>query len=134
MTVAHFAGSCVVLTDPGVPLRSPPGFMLSPRFAGSCKVYRMTKLRFISPLALLLLLALPCCGCARDRSCTIAWQATLAGSEIPEGFGVNIHFTDPRPGEIKMLSDAGFRWVRMDLKWDLTEKEPGRFDFSSYDR
>ena len=33
-----------------------------------------------------------------------------------------------------MLSEGGFRWVRMDLKWDLTEKEPGRYDFSAYDR
>ena len=32
--VAHFAGSAVVFNDPGVPLRSTPGFMLSPRFAG----------------------------------------------------------------------------------------------------
>ena len=33
-----------------------------------------------------------------------------------------------------MLSEAGFRWVRMDLKWDATETEPGRYDFSAYDR
>ena len=32
-----------------------------------------------------------------------------------------------------MLSEGGFRWVRMDLKWDSTEKEPGRYDFSAYD-
>ena len=50
------------------------------------------------------------------------------------GLGVTIDFTDPRPGEIKMIADAGFRWVRMDFKWDATEKERGRYDFSSYDR
>ena len=53
---------------------------------------------------------------------------------IPDGFGVNIDFTDPRPGEMKMLSEAGFRWVRMDLKWDLTEPAKGQYDFAAYDR
>ena len=55
-------------------------------------------------------------------------------SVIPQGLGVNIHFTDPQPGEIKMIAAAGFRWVRMDLKWDMTERERGRYDFASYDR
>jgi hypothetical protein len=53
---------------------------------------------------------------------------------MDQSFGVNIHFTDPQPGEIKMIADAGFRWVRMDLKWDLTERERGRYDFTAYDR
>ncbi|HVS21436.1 MAG TPA: cellulase family glycosylhydrolase [Pyrinomonadaceae bacterium] len=53
---------------------------------------------------------------------------------ILDGLGVNIHFTDPQPGEIKMLADAGFRWVRMDFKWDATEKQRGLYDFSAYDR
>ena len=33
-----------------------------------------------------------------------------------------------------MLSEAGFRWVRMDLKWDSTETRQGLYDFSAYDR
>ena len=85
--------------------------------------------RLISSLVLFVLLALPCSGCVRDRSCTFVRQSNSSGSEIPAGFGVNIHFTDPRPGEMKMLAAAGFRWVRMDLKWDATESEPGRYDF-----
>jgi hypothetical protein len=94
----------------------------------------MTKLRFINPLVLVLILTLPCLGCIRDKSCTFVSQSTASGPDIPEGFGVNIDFTDPPPGEIKMLSEGGFRWVRMDLKWDLTETENGRYDFSPYDR
>src|SRR6185295_973894 len=92
------------------------------------------KPRFINPLVLLLIFTLPCFGCIRDRSCTFISEPTSAATEIPESFGVNIDFTDPRPGEIKMLSEAGFRWVRMDRKWDVTETEPGRYDFSPYDR
>lgn len=53
---------------------------------------------------------------------------------VPEGLGVNIHFTDPRPGEMEMLAAAGFRWIRMDFAWGGTEREKGRYDFQAYDR
>ncbi len=53
---------------------------------------------------------------------------------VPEGLGVNIHFTDPRPGEMEMLAEAGFSWVRMDFAWGGTEREKGKYDFSAYDR
>jgi len=67
----------------------------------------------------------PCRGC---------WLASPDAPTIDQSFGVNIHFTDPQPGEIKMIADAGFRWVRMDLKWELTESERGHYDFTPYDR
>lgn len=67
----------------------------------------------------------PCRGC---------WLASTESSTIDQSFGVNIHFTEPKPGEIKMIADAGFRWLRMDLKWDETERERGRYDFAEYDR
>ena len=94
----------------------------------------MRTLRFINPLVLLVVFTLPCSGCARAGDCTFLPQSTATAPVIPDGFGVNIDFTDPRPGEIKMLSEGGFRWVRIDLPWDATETEPGRYDFSSYDR
>ena len=50
-----------------------------------------------------------------------------------DGLGVNIHFTQPQPGELEMIRAAGFRWVRMDFTWAATEPEAGRFDFSKYD-
>ena len=50
-----------------------------------------------------------------------------------DGLGVNIHFTEPQPGELEMIRAAGFRWVRMDLTWATTEPEPGRYDFAKYD-
>lgn len=55
-------------------------------------------------------------------------------SPVPDGFGVNIHFTDPKPGEMKMLADAGFKWVRMDFNWGATERKPGEYNFDEYDR
>ena len=33
-----------------------------------------------------------------------------------------------------MIEDAGFRWVRMDFIWQITEPERGKYDFSRYDR
>jgi len=53
---------------------------------------------------------------------------------LPDGLGVNIHFTDPRSGEMEMLGAGGFTWVRMDFKWAATETQKGKYDFSAYDR
>src|SRR4026209_1804774 len=89
-------------------------------------------LRFQIVTAFLLVVMLPLSGCARSNNC--GFNTPSAASVIPDGLGVNIHFTDPRPGELKMLSEAGFRWVRMDLKWDLTETARGEYDFAPYDR
>jgi hypothetical protein len=72
-------------------------------------------------------------ACTSDSDCKFG-SITASTQPIPQGLGVNIHFTDPQPGEVKMIADAGFRWVRMDLKWDVTEHERGRYDFGEYDR
>ncbi|NLF72739.1 MAG: cellulase family glycosylhydrolase [Candidatus Anammoximicrobium sp.] len=53
---------------------------------------------------------------------------------VPEGLGVNIHFTDPRPGEMELLAEAGFRWIRMDFAWGGTERQKGQYDLDAYDR
>ncbi|HEY0075679.1 MAG TPA: cellulase family glycosylhydrolase [Abditibacteriaceae bacterium] len=58
---------------------------------------------------------------------------SLPTLRVPQGAGVNIHFTDAKAGEMKMLSGA-FRIVRMDLFWADIEKEKGVYDFSAYDR
>ncbi len=64
-----------------------------------------------------------------------AAQSTgLPTGAIPNGLGVNIHFTDPRPGEIEMLAAGGFQWVRMDFAWERTEQIKERYDFALYDR
>jgi hypothetical protein len=51
-----------------------------------------------------------------------------------DGLGVNIHFTEPQPGELEMIKAAGFKWVRMDFAWAGTEREAGKYDFAAYDR
>jgi len=58
----------------------------------------------------------------------------LFSPRIPDGFGLDIHFTSPAPGEMKMIADSGVRWIRMDFLWPATEKAKGVYDFSEYDR
>jgi len=68
-------------------------------------------------------------------SCLRGGDVSLPDGRDPvSGMGVNIHFTDPKPGELEMLARAGFRWIRMDLTWSQTEKAAGVYDFSAYDR
>jgi hypothetical protein len=81
-----------------------------------------------------LLLALAVSADHTSALCRGCWLASSGAPTIDQIFGVNIHFTEPQPGEIKMIADAGFRWVRMDLKWDATERERDRYDFTAYDR
>lgn len=67
-------------------------------------------------------------GCA-------AWSAAAFGNDdVASASGVNIHFTDARPGELEMMKAAGFRHIRMDLTWAATEKKKGEYDFSAYER
>ena len=66
-------------------------------------------------------------------NCPQAWSSTAHSATLEQGLGVNIHFTEPEPGEMKMIADAGFRWVRTHFKWEATERERGHYDFSAYD-
>jgi hypothetical protein len=53
---------------------------------------------------------------------------------VPDGLGVNIHFTDPAPGEMARFAEAGYRFDRNDLAWAGIERQAGEYDFSAYDR
>jgi len=73
-------------------------------------------------------------GCISSAHPAAPWPSDNSAPAIPGALGVNIHFTDPRPGELAMLAAAGFRWVRMDFVWQSTENSRGTYDFSAYDR
>ena len=92
----------------------------------------MTLRTFLILLTLFLSLSISADRTRND--CPKAWSKTSNPTTLDRGLGVNIHFTDPQPGEIKMIAAAGFRWVRMDFVWAETEKARGRYDFSAYDR
>ncbi len=70
----------------------------------------------------------------KSNQCDGCWLPPVNAPTVTEGLGVNIHFTDAKPGEVKMIADAGFRWVRTDFIWEITERERGRYDFTAYDR
>ena len=59
---------------------------------------------------------------------------SLPSETVPDGLGVNIHFIDAQPGELDMVAEGGFRWIRMDFNWAAIEKERGKYDFAAYDR
>lgn len=83
--------------------------------------------RTLLTLSLLLIALLPA-GAQYRR------QYPLPTPGVPASLGVNIHFTDPRAGEMEQLAGAGFRWIRMDFAWDGTERVRGTYDFAPYDR
>jgi hypothetical protein len=48
--------------------------------------------------------------------------------------GVNIHSLEMKDDEIKKISGAGLKIVRIDLFWSSVENKKGVYDFSKYDR
>ncbi len=70
----------------------------------------------------------------RDMPASIRNTSHLPGPDVPAGLGVNIHFTRPQRGEMRMLAATGLKWVRMDFRWSRTERTRGHYNFSGYDR
>jgi hypothetical protein len=70
----------------------------------------------------------------RSSECAGCWMPEANSPTVEESLGVNVHFIDPKPGEVKMIAEAGFRWVRTDFFWEVTEPQRGQYDFSAYDR
>lgn len=84
----------------------------------------MRKILFALLLAVLWLLPAP----ARP-----APSALPPPGRIPDGLGVNIHFTGAPARDLDGLQQGGFRWARMDFVWDAIEKQKGVYDFAAYD-
>lgn len=57
----------------------------------------------------------------------------LPAQAIPAGIGVNIHFTTGHERDLKMIAAAGFKFVRMDFFWAVTEPRKGEYSWSDYD-
>lgn len=71
---------------------------------------------------------------AQSQNLSYRERFPLPDATVPSGWGVNIHFTDPQPGEMEKMAALGIKWVRMDLFWSQVEREKGKYDFSAYDR
>ena len=83
----------------------------------------------LRPLSAMVLLM-----CAVSPGPSAAGDKGLPPPVVPAGFGVNIHFTDPGPGEMDRFVEAGYRFVRMDFAWGAVERQAGRYEFGAYDR
>lgn len=55
-------------------------------------------------------------------------------STVTSGLGLNFNAAGfPQSGEMKMLKDAGIRWMRTDFGWDDTDKRAAGYHFEFYD-
>ena len=53
---------------------------------------------------------------------------------IPEGIGVNIHFSGAPAQDMSLINEAHIKLIRADLTWAQIEKEKNKYDFSRYDK
>ncbi|MGC9259669.1 MAG: cellulase family glycosylhydrolase [Phycisphaerae bacterium] len=73
-------------------------------------------------------------GSATAGMAPVRTASRIPGPTVPDGLGVNIHWTNPRPGEMRMLAATGVRWIRMDFAWGATETTKGQYNFAHYSR
>jgi hypothetical protein len=52
---------------------------------------------------------------------------------LPQGVGVNIHFTRGHERDLDLIAAAGFKFIRMDFGWAGIELKKGEYDWSAYD-
>ena len=52
---------------------------------------------------------------------------------LPQGVGVNIHFTRGHERDLDLIAAAGFKFVRMDFDWGGTERKKGEYNWSACD-
>ena len=63
----------------------------------------------------------------------LAFAVEIPECVLPDGVGVNIHFTRGHEKDLDMIAAAGFRFVRMDFGWGGIERKKGEYDWSEYD-
>jgi hypothetical protein len=76
-------------------------------------------------LAVPVALALPAVATAKDP----ARRAAAADSDV----GVAVEFAGHAHEQVEQMAAAGIGWVRADLAWSHAEREPGKYDFSTWD-
>jgi len=66
--------------------------------------------------------------------CSLAGAAELPALTVPDGLGVNIHFTGEPERDLDMIQAGGWKFIRMDFTWSAIEKQKGVYDFKEYDQ
>ena len=67
-------------------------------------------------------------------STVAAAEAELPKLMLPAGVGVNIDFIEGHERDLDLIAEAGFKYIRMDFKWGVTEQTKGIYDWSGYDK
>jgi hypothetical protein len=62
-----------------------------------------------------------------------ASAAELPEPVLPQGVGVNIHFTRGHGKDLDLIAAGGFKIVRMDFSWSSIEHAKGQYRWSEYD-
>lgn len=52
---------------------------------------------------------------------------------LPQGIGVNIHFTRGHDQDLDLMAAAGIKFIRMDFGWSGTERKKGEYSWADYD-
>ncbi|MBI5385203.1 MAG: cellulase family glycosylhydrolase [Verrucomicrobia bacterium] len=52
---------------------------------------------------------------------------------LPEGVGVNIHFTRGHEQDLDLIAAGGFKFIRMDFGWGGIERRKGEYNWAAYD-
>ncbi len=63
----------------------------------------------------------------------VSFGAELPSPVIPDGVGVNIHFTSGHEHDLDLIAAGGFRFVRMDFVWEAIERQKVEYNWSDYD-
>jgi hypothetical protein len=59
--------------------------------------------------------------------------ADLPELVLPQGVGVNIHFTRGHTRDLDLIAAAGFKFIRMDFGWGGIERKKGEYNWADYD-
>jgi len=59
--------------------------------------------------------------------------ADLPELVLPQGVGVNIHFTRGHERDLDLIAAAGFKFIRMDFGWGGIERRKGEYDWKAYE-
>ena len=62
-----------------------------------------------------------------------AMAADIPELTLPQGVGVNIHFTRGHERDLDLIAAAGVKFIRMDFGWAGTERQKGEYNWSAYD-
>ncbi len=63
-----------------------------------------------------------------------AVEAVRPAADLESDLGVTVEFAGHAHEQVDQMAAVGIGWVRTDLAWSHAEREPGKYDFSAWDR